>query len=319
MAERRCIVPRSCVPGLLSSLRGLMSGAITVTFHGVRGSTPCDEPHSAGIGGNTSCVVIEAEDQTPIILDLGTGLRRYGMSLLKSGNASDFRGSVLLSHLHWDHVQGLPFFEPLHDSTSMLDIYGPEQPEGSLCEVFAGFMRPPFFPIRPEGLAGTVAFHDVGNGEFQVGRARVRSRWVRHIGPTLGFRIEIDGVAVAYVPDHGQGCVEGTPDDHVPNDVVELCRDVDLLIHDAQHTANEFEAKWHWGHCTPEYAVNVASKSSVRRLALFHHDPCHDDVAVATIEREARDLAATTGLSEVFAACEGMVVTIGRPAATGGR
>ncbi|MBM3674482.1 MAG: MBL fold metallo-hydrolase [Actinobacteria bacterium] len=287
-----------------------MSGGMKITFHGVRGSTPCDAPHLARFGGNTSCVLIEAEDQPPIIFDLGTGLRSYGVSLRDTGRAAGFRGSVLLSHLHWDHVQGLPFFEPLHERTSVLDVYGPRQSDGPLTEVFAGLMRPSYFPIRPDGLAGAIAFYDAGDDDFPLGTAKVRSRWIRYVGPTLGYRVEWNGVSVAYLSDHGQGCVTGDTDDYVSHDVFDLCDGVDLLIHDAQHTAGEFEAKRHWGHCTVEYALHVARESGAQRLALFHHDPFRDDAAMEVIERDACDSAERKGLREVFAAFEGMVVEL---------
>jgi phosphoribosyl 1,2-cyclic phosphodiesterase len=289
---------------------------VAVTFHGVRGSTPCDGPQLARYGGNTSCVAIEAEGQAPIVLDLGTGLRNYGIALAARGEAERFRGSVLLSHLHWDHVQGLPFFVPMHCPDALVDIYGPRQSDGPLGEVFAGMMRPPYFPIRPEDLGGTVAFHDVDEDHFPVGTAKVQSRWIRHVGPTLGYRIEWNGVSVAYLSDHGQGCgglggaVAHRTDDFIPDEVLELCDGVDLLIHDAQHTVVEFEQKRHWGHCTVEYALHVAKESGAQRLSLFHHDPAHSDDMIDELLRDARDLAATVGVPEVLAASEGLTVPL---------
>ena len=180
-----------------------------VTFHGVRGSTPCDGPQLARYGGNTSCVAVEVEGQAPIVFDLGTGLRNFGLSLLEATpfDDLDFHGTVLLSHLHWDHVQGLPFFVPLHRPGNTFDVYGPQQAEGPLGEVFTGMMQPPYFPITPEQLEGEVRFHDVGNDDFPLSTtAKVRSRWIRHVGPTLGYRLEWQGVSIAYLSDHGQGC-----------------------------------------------------------------------------------------------------------------
>ena len=134
--------------------------------------------------------------------------------------------------------------------------------------------------IRPEGLAGNVLFQDTGDDDYPVGLAKVRSRFVRHVGPTLGFRIDWAGASVAYVPDHGPGCCPDDPDDFVPHEILELCDGVDVLIHDAQHTAEEYAVKRHWGHSTVEYAVHVAKESGAKHLVLFHHDPAHgDDVA----------------------------------------
>jgi phosphoribosyl 1,2-cyclic phosphodiesterase len=281
---------------------------MTVTFHGVRGSTPCDGEHLARYGGNTSCVALECEGQPPIVFDLGTGLRNYGTQLMENGGATGFQGAMLLSHLHWDHVQGLPFFVPLHIPGNVVDIYGPRQQDGPLAEVFEGMMRPPYFPIRPDQLEGAVMFHDAGDDDFPVHDAKVRSRWIRHVGPTLGYRVDWHGVTVAYLSDHGQGCGLGQSDDFIPDEVLELCDGVDLLIHDAQHTPSEFEAKRHWGHCTVDYALHVAKQSGARTVALFHHDPAHGDDMVDELEREAQDHSAAMDGAEVVAAAEGMVL-----------
>lgn len=297
-----------------------------VTFHGVRGSTPCDGPQLSRYGGNTSCVAVDVEGQAPIVFDLGTGLRNFGLALLEDQRADEFQGTVLLSHLHWDHVQGLPFFVPLHRPGAELDVYGPRQEEGPLDEVFTGMMQPPYFPITPEQLEGTVRFHDVGDDDFPLSTtAKVRSRWIRHVGPTLGYRLEWQGVSIAYLSDHGQGCVgtqskagltEDRSDDFVPEDVLDLCDGVDLLIHDAQHTPSEFAQKRHWGHCTVDYAVHVAKESGAQRLALFHHDPAHSDDQIDLLVRAARETADCIGGGEVLAASEGLSLELAPPHAT---
>jgi phosphoribosyl 1,2-cyclic phosphodiesterase len=278
-----------------------VSGGISVTFHGVRGSTPCAGPQYARYGGQSSCVALQAPEQLPIIFDLGTGLRQYGL-----GCTETFHGTALLSHLHWDHVQGLPFFTPLHQPGATLDVFGPRQHEGPLGDVFTQLMRPPFFPIRPDELTGDVRFHGTADDDFPVGLAKVRSRWVRHVGATLGFRVEWNGTSVAYLPDHGPGTTPAHADDYVPPEVLELCDGVDLLIHDAQHTRDEYEAKRHWGHCTVDYAVLVAREAGARKLALFHHDPLHGDDDMDVIGREAADLAARMGVPELVVTRDGM-------------
>jgi phosphoribosyl 1,2-cyclic phosphodiesterase len=278
-----------------------MPGGIRVLFNGVRGSTPCAGGAYARYGGHSSCVALEADGAPPIVFDLGTGLRPYGLRC-----ADEFHGSVLLTHLHWDHVQGLPFFTPLHREGATLDIYGPRQHEGPLGQVFEQLMSPPFFPIVPRQLAGDVRFHDTGEDDFPVNGAKVRSRWVRHVGPTLGFRVDWNGVSVAYIPDHGPGCNPDDADDYVPHEMLELCDGVDVLIHDAQHTASEWAPKRHWGHCTVDYAIHVAREAGARRLVLFHHDPAHGDDDLDHIEVTAQDAASHLGAPEVVAAYEGM-------------
>jgi phosphoribosyl 1,2-cyclic phosphodiesterase len=278
-----------------------MQGGIRVVFNGVRGSTPCAGGAYARYGGHSSCVAIEADNSPPIVFDLGTGLRPYGLRC-----DDEFHGSVLLTHLHWDHVQGLPFFTPLHREGATLDVYGPRQDAGPLGQVFERLMSPPFFPINPGQLAGDVRFHDTGEDDFPVGGAKVRSRWVRHVGPTLGFRVDWNGVSVAYIPDHGPGCNPDDADDYVPHEMLELCDGVDVLIHDAQHTSAEWAPKRHWGHCTVDYAIHVAREAGARRLVLFHHDPAHGDDALDHIEVAAQDTASHLGAPEVAAAYEGM-------------
>jgi len=283
-----------------------MSGGIRVGFHGVRGSTPCEGAQYARYGGHSSCVTVEAPDQAPIILDLGTGVRALGAQM----GAVELHSTVLLTHLHWDHVQGLPFFAPMHNPATTLDVHGPRQAEGDLGEVFAQMMRPPFFPIRPDGLAGTVRFHDTGDDDFPVGLAKVRSRWVRHVGPTLGYRVDWNGIAIAYIPDHGPGCCPDDPDDHVPQEILELCDGVDILIHDAQHTMAEYGPKRHWGHSTIDYAILVAREAGARKLALFHHDPAHHDEELDRIAVEAAETSAACGSAEVVVAREGLVLDV---------
>jgi len=283
-----------------------VSIATQVNFWGVRGSTPCDGHQFERYGGNTSCVEVVSEVHEPVIFDLGTGLRNYGDELAAEGRVDGYRATVLLSHLHWDHIQGLPFFAPLAGGGGVVTVIGPHQAAGPLDRVFRSVMCPPYFPITPEEMRGEVAFEAVANDDFAVNGAKVRSRWVRHTDPTLGFRVETEGVSVAYLSDHGPGTVPDDPDDFVPEDVLELCDGVDLLIHDAQHTADEYELKRSWGHCTIEYALLVAKEAGAHELALFHHCPTHGDDRLDTILRDARELSARMNGPEVFAAADGL-------------
>jgi phosphoribosyl 1,2-cyclic phosphodiesterase len=281
-----------------------------VTFWGVRGSTPCDGPQFNRYGGNTSCVEIHADGHDPVILDLGTGLRSYGEHLTEQGRLDGYRASVLLTHLHWDHIQGLPFFHPVSAGSGAVKIFGPEQAAGPLDEVFRGVMSPPYFPITPEQLNGDITFEGVGGDDFATNGAKVKARWVRHTDPTLGFRVEMNGLSVAYLSDHGPGTVPDDPDLYVPDDVLELCDGADLVIHDAQHTAPEYEMKRHFGHCTIEYAIHVAREAGAKELALFHHCPSHGDDQLDTILRDARDNVARLGGPEIFASADGLTVEL---------
>ena len=219
-----------------------------------------------------------------------------------------FRGAALVTHIHWDHVQGLPFFTPvLRTPAACFDIYGPPQPDqGTLEAAFNELMRPPFFPVTTKELLGEINFHDVWEVDLELDGAKVKVRPVPHVGLTNGYRIEMGGATVAYLSDH-QMPLDGS---HVVSDaVLELCDGVDLLIHDAQYTVDEFPAKANWGHCTSEFAVFVAQEAGAQRLALFHHDPTHDDDTVDEILATTQRLAESTGALEVVAAGEGLVIS----------
>jgi phosphoribosyl 1,2-cyclic phosphodiesterase len=275
-----------------------------VTFHGVRGSTPCQSDDIRRYGGNTSCVSIEAPGQDPLLLDMGTGLRYFGK---KVPTDRPFAGNCLLSHLHWDHVQGLPFFVPLLNEGASLDVYGPAQEDGrSLEEVVNCTIRPPLFPVSVDELPGTVRFHDTADSEFSIGEFDVMARLIPHLGSTLGFRVGYQGRSVAYLSDHQQpfdGTYGASPS------ALELVSGVDLLIHDAQYTQSEFKAKSTWGHCTIDYAVWLAAETGVKRLALFHHDPSRRDDDLDELLECACAVGAPRGV-EVIAASEGLTVEI---------
>jgi phosphoribosyl 1,2-cyclic phosphodiesterase len=277
---------------------------VKVTFWGVRGSTPCPCEANRRYGGNTACVTLENDGERPIVLDLGTGLRLFGETQPTDGS---FSATAFITHLHWDHVQGLPFFPPVDRTGASLDVYGPAQAEGPLGEVFGDLMRPPYFPVHFSELRGDIRFHEVMDDDVAVGDAKVRVRQVPHCGPTLGFRIDWHGTSVAYVSDHQAP----RSLDRVDDAVLELADGVDLLIHDAQYTPAEFFEKAHWGHCTVDYAVLVAKEAGARRLALFHHDPAHGDDVVDRLESDARCLGAMAGV-EVFAAAEGLQLALGQ-------
>jgi phosphoribosyl 1,2-cyclic phosphodiesterase len=278
---------------------------LEVTFYGVRGSTPCPSPANQRYGGNTACVTLEVAGEPPIAFDLGTGLRYWGEAI--GSVSTPFNGHALVTHLHWDHVQGLPFFMPINRKGARLEVFGPPHDGLSIGESFAKFMRPPYFPIHCKDLTGDVQFTDVFDEWFSVGNARVLTRGVPHVGTTNGYRVEWAGATVAYISDHQQPADGG----YVAPEVLELCRDVDLLIHDAQYTPDEFAERSTWGHCTVRYAVEVARQSGAKRLALFHHDPAHEDDEVDLLAAEAKEWADQLGVAEVFAASEGMRLVLG--------
>jgi phosphoribosyl 1,2-cyclic phosphodiesterase len=276
-----------------------------VTFFGVRGSTPCGGDDISRYGGNTSCVAVRIPGEDTLFFDLGTGARYLGATQAHDGT---FRGSCLLSHLHWDHTQGLPFFSPLLHEGSVLDVYAPLQEDGrSVADVVGTVIRPPIFPVTVDQLPGHVRFHDIGDSDFMIGNVKVKARQVPHVGPTLGYRVEWQGRSVAYLSDHQQP-YDGSFS--VSDGAHELADGVDLLIHDSQYTHHEFTKKSTWGHCTVDYALWMAQRCNVSALALFHHDPSRTDVALDEIASCASTAGGERGI-EVFAAREGLTVDVG--------
>ena len=282
-----------------------------ITYFGVRGSCPCSADHYRRYGGNTSCVLVEVEGEPPLIIDLGTGLRALGKHLDSSLTATGapLKANALLSHLHYDHVLGIPFFSPMRHADAIVEVYGPAQEGVLLGEALASMVRPPFFPIHMAQFEGTFRFHDLeGSDEFAIGATKVKVRPVAHIGRTLGFRLEVDGQVLAYVSDHQ------APADlcSVEPGVLELCDGADLVLHDAQYTEAEFAQVPHWGHSTADYAVHVACEAGAKRLVLFHHDPSHTDDEIDRMLAGAREQAAASPALEVDAAAEGTVLDLGR-------
>jgi phosphoribosyl 1,2-cyclic phosphodiesterase len=273
-----------------------------VTFHGVRGSTPCHGPDTAKYGGNTSCVSVEAEGQRPILLDLGTGLRYFGQKYTASTSAP-LDAVALVTHLHWDHIQGFPFFGPILQDGARLELFGPQQEDGtSFMHSVSNAIRQPTFPVELHDLRGKFEFHDVADDDFMIDGFSVMSRLVPHIGPTVGYRIEFGGKSLAYISDHQQP-LDGSFT--LPEGVRELAQDVDLLIHDSQYTMAEFEIKKTWGHCTSEFAIGIGSACNARRVALYHHDPDRTDG-----ELDALRPCDAAGKSQVFVAREGATITL---------
>jgi len=289
---------------------------LSVAFHGVRGSTACHGADTARYGGNTSCVSLSAPGNDPLLFDLGTGLRYFGLS--QPAN-TPFRGNCLLSHYHWDHVQGLPFFTPLLRADSELDIFGPAPEDGrSVAEVMNETIRPPWFPVTLDDLPGTVRFHDVGHlaagdpgfvlapRDESADGFEVMVREAPHSGRSAGFRVTWAGRTVTYLSDHQQP-IDGPFE--ITEGVRELCASADVLIHDAQYTAAEFALREDWGHCTVEFAVWVAITTGVKTLVLFHHDPTHSDDLIDVLTTQAAACGRASGL-EVVSAHEGLMLRV---------
>jgi phosphoribosyl 1,2-cyclic phosphodiesterase/CheY-like chemotaxis protein len=285
-----------------------------VQFWGTRGSIAKPGPSTARYGGNTSCIEARSARGTLVVVDCGTGGHSLGQNLTSAGSQG-LRGHILISHTHWDHIQGIPFFAPLFVPGSEWDIYGPKGLGQSLREALAGQMQYTYFPVTLDQCGARIRYHDLVEGTFDIDDIKVSTHYLNHPALTLGYRLEADGVAVVYACDHephsrmlatGHGDITGQDLRHA-----EFINRADLLIHDAQYTAEEYPAKIGWGHSTVEYVVNLGRFAQVKRVALTHHDPLRDDVAidrlVANIRAKLRENASSL---DVFAAVEGQTVEI---------
>lgn len=293
--------------------------AYTVTFWGTRGSIPTPGAHTARYGGNTPCVAVGGgEGSQLVILDAGTGIRALGRELVERQNGA-VQAEILLSHAHWDHIQGLPHFKPFFAPGNAVRIWGSRQGTTSLEAILRQQMDPAVFPVPLDALSAKLTVQQVEPGEFTVGTFKVRAMRLRHPGTTLGYRLTPAGEggrgagsSIAYVTDNelGPGGHYETPASW-HQDLVTFLDGVELLIHDAMYTPEELEEHRGWGHSTFEEAVALAGAAGVKRLVLFHHEPEHGDEAIDALVAAARRQARSKGLpAEVVAAQEGMTLTL---------
>ena len=291
-----------------------------VQFWGTRGSIAKPGRTTVRYGGNTPCVQLTSAAGTQIVIDCGTGAHDLGQTLMKS-TARPLRGSILISHTHWDHIQGFPFFAPLFVPDSEWDIYAPRGVGQSLRDTLAGQMHYTYFPIPLEQFAASVRYHDISEGSFTIGDIRVTAHHLNHPALTLGYRLEADGVSVVYACDHEpyseQSATNSGPMTEDDRRHVAFLSGADLVIHDAHYTAAEYPDRVGWGHSTVEYAAEVSRAAGAKQLALTHHDPLRDDDGIDRIVEMARNdpRQKSSGL-KIFAAADGHVVEFHSAAAT---
>ncbi len=290
--------------------------AFTVTFWGVRGSIPAPGPATARYGGNTPCISVESDDSHGkhiIVLDAGTGIRVLGNELVKRGSGK-LQIDLLVSHTHWDHIQGLPFFTPFFDRKNKVRILGPMQGKVRLERILTEQMNRVVFPVSLKELAAQLAVEHVDEGEFAVNGSLVEAMKLRHPSNTLGYRLKPakGGPNLAYLCDNELG--SGGNYDVGPSwreDIVRFLEGTDVLVHDAMYTPEQAEQFRGWGHSSYREGVELAAEAGVKQLVLFHHRPEHDDSTIdAIVGRAQADAAKLDHKVHVTAAAEGLQLTL---------
>lgn len=288
--------------------------SLRATFWGTRGSIPTPGPHTVRYGGNTPCVEVRTHDGHLIILDAGTGIRALGRALLEQADGAPIEADLFLTHAHWDHIQGIPFFAPLFGRGNRLRIWGSASLERSVDQVVRDQMSPVVFPVSFEALAATIEFRTIVEGTPTGGPGyEVQAFGLQHPGGALGYRFQAnpgDAGALVYVPDNelaphpSYGSMPEWRDR-----LTAFVRGASILIHDAMYTPEEYAHCHGWGHSTHREAVALALAADVRTLVLFHHDPQRSDDALDRTVAECRELVRRAGASlEVVPAAEGLTV-----------
>ena len=298
-----------------------------VRFWGVRGSIATPGPDTVRYGGNTTCVEVRV-GQDIVVLDAGTGIRPLGLHLRREFAGRPLTVHILLTHTHWDHIQGLPFFGPAHDQGNRIDVLGYEGAKQSLLKTLSAQMDSAVFPIGMDQLAANIAVRELHDLEFRAGRVPVQALFTNHPGVTLGYRLCTPGGGVVFMPDteimpfnrprppRPGNATEGNAEDfntYKNQLIAEFAKGAELFICDAQYTAEEYEHRIGWGHSCIDDTVRLAIQADVKHLLLFHHDPTHDDATIDRLVAAARALATAEGSKmQIDAATEGMELTLQR-------
>lgn len=298
-----------------------------IKLWGVRGSIPVPGPSTVRYGGNTSCVEIRADGEI-IVLDAGSGIRLCGMALEEEFGERPAHITLLITHTHWDHIQGLPFFLPAYNKKNQIRVLGYEGAREGLAGILAGQMETPFFPVSLRDLPGNISIEELKEMDFSIGKVQVRAKFANHPGMCAGFRLTTSGGSVGYFPDnepyellkvHLAGREQADVEEarkfarSERAKLVEFLRDCDVLLFDAQYTDEEYKQRIGWGHGSLSRVVATALDANVRKLVLFHHDPLHDDAKIDDMLERARLLAVESGREmEIEAAREGAEIWLSR-------
>ena len=268
---------------LTSTIRTLLKEQVTVRFWGTRGSIARPGRDTLKFGGNTPCVTLETSRDSTFVFDAGTGLVDYGRTL--AGARTHHKFNLFISHPHWDHIQGLPFFQPLYRQGNEMVIHGTAHGKLSLREVISGQMNNLYFPVTIKEYASRVYFVELDEGDHEIDGVKVGAIGLNHPGPTLGYRVTSGSKTFAYITDHE---IHPSGDLHNRNRLIAFVKGADVLVHDTTYFDEEYAARVGWGHSALSEVLKLAEEARVKSLYLFHHDPGHDDEAVERKESLAQ-------------------------------
>ncbi len=292
-----------------------------IKFWGVRGSIPTPGPQTSRYGGNTPCLELNYDDENFFILDAGSGIRALGQHLMTLGKP--IKSHVFISHMHWDHIQGIPFFVPAYIPGNEFVFHGAQEADLKLEDILSDQMNPVNFPVQIDEMASKFRFEEMYEGEYTIEGIKIETLYLNHPGYALGYKFYINDKAVIYISDNEPYAVypNASQDSDDPNEIkivednnqrlINFAKDAYIFIHDAQYTPEEYKTKYQWGHSPYDYTVKVALAATVNTLVIFHHDPVHDDDFIDNMIDSAKKISWQAGSNmKIIGAKEGLELSL---------
>ena len=292
-----------------------------IKFWGVRGSIPTPGPSTSRYGGNTPCLELSYDAEKFFIIDAGSGIRELGQHLLKEGRP--VKSHIFISHLHWDHIQGIPFFVPAYIPGNEFVFHAAQEADQTLEEILSGQMNPINFPVQIDEMNSKFDFQEMYEGEYEIDGIKVETMYLNHPGYALGYKFHVNNKTLVYISDNEPYPVvpNTSQDTDHPEEIqfvednnlklIQFVSNVDILIHDAQYTPEEYKTKYQWGHSPYDYTVKIALEGNVKTLVLFHHDPVHNDDFLDGMVEAAKKISWQAGSNmKILAAREGLELSL---------
>jgi len=290
-------------------------------FWGVRGSIPTPGPQTSRYGGNTPCLELNYDGENFFILDAGSGIRALGQHLMTLGKS--IKSHIFISHMHWDHIQGIPFFVPAFIPGNEFTFHGAQEADMKLEDILSDQMNPVNFPVQIDEMSSKFVFENLYEGNYEFNGIKVETLYLNHPGYALGYKFYVNGKAVVYISDNEPYPVypNTSQDTDNPDEIqivednnqrlINFAKDTHIFVHDAQYTPEEYKTKYQWGHSPYDYTVKVAMEANVNTLVLFHHDPVHDDDFIDKMIDSAKKISWQSGSNmKIIGAREGLELSL---------